>query len=192
MQSCMDDDYDFDDMDKNANFLIPPVPIGDIDVFKIDELDFGVIPPGIEIPPTGLPIEVEEVYEQTVESLFTEDILDKFFYKDAKGDVVLESKVDIDIMDNNPDVTIDIVIQIIDDNGRAMTEVKIPKPARLKCGENQSLNIVFPNEYFDEMQTAKDLKFIIVLKSKTINISSEDYIYIKEIVLKSSGLHFEF
>ena len=193
MQSCVDNDYDIDDFNKDAEFLIPPVPIGNVDTFWVDILPPGTIPPGITIPSLGNQI----VKEQTIQNLFTEDILDKFFYEDANADVKLESKVDIDILGPSSGIEIDVIVQVIDYDEitgveTVNTHMKVPNPQTLRFGKNQKFDIVFPVQYFKYMENARDLKMIIVMKANNIFISENDYFFIKDVVLKSGGLHFKF
>ncbi len=188
LYSCIDNDYDFDDLNKDGSFNIPPVPIGNVDTFWIETLEPGQVPPGIEIPGNGS----VEVKEQLLENLFSTDILDKFFNENAKEDVVLQSKVDVDVLNSASGIVIDVFVSIIDNDGTVNQRVKIPNPEKIYYGNDQDFNIIFPVEYFADMQEARDLKLTLVMTADYLTFTEKDFVFIKDVVLKSGGLHFSF
>jgi len=188
VSSCVDNDFDWDDINKNGVFEIPPVPIGDIDTIWMNVLPPVTIPPlGIEIP-QGFETEARK---EVVEGLFTKDILDKFFNEKAKKDVKLESVADINILGENSGLEVKVKVEVVDANGDVIPQVVIPTQT-LYYGTEQDFDIVFPVESFKYMKNARDLNLIFVIKANSIRITDNDYAYIKNIVLKSGGLHFEF
>lgn len=188
MASCINNDFDTDKFNKDGSFLIPPVPLGNIDTIWIDGL------PEVPIPPVG--IEVPQYFEiearrEIISDLFTKDILDKFFNEKAKGDVRLESVADISIMTKSSGLEVKVAFEVADYNGEVIEEVKIPSQT-LVYGEGQMFTVQFPQEYFKYMKNAKDLNLIFVIKAQSINITNNDYALLRNVVLKSGGIHFEF
>ena len=197
MQSCVDNEYDIDNLDKNAMFLMPPIPIGNIDTFKIEVLESGTIPEELQGFPEFTLEGTEIVKEQVIEGLFTEDILDQLFNENATKDVKLDAKVDLKILDEASQVKASMLVHVLDARGRVIEAVKIPNPETLKYGEEQDFSIIFPHEYFSKMKNAQDLKLTIILRAEHINLNNilldlDDYIYIKNVVLKGAEYHFKF
>ena len=188
--SCIDNDYDTDKINKDATFGVPPIPIGDIDTIWVDDLpDVTHLYPYMKSA-SSTKLEILSK-EQVIENLFTKDILDKFFNESATKDVILQSKADIHILAPNSGLEIDIKIKISDANGKAIDEIIIPSE-NLVYGDNQDFNIVFPVQYFKYMKNAKNLNLIFTLRAESISLTKHDFAYLKEIVLKSGGIHFEF
>lgn len=184
MVSCIDKDYDIDDLDKNGVFKVPPVLLGNIDTIWLDILPEGVPPISFAIP--GMQITKTE----RIEGVFSEDVLDKFFAESSVGNVSLESKVDV-FVDDAMNFSMDIYPYVINSNGTVNNNVKIEKQTLAK-GPNQAFSIVFKKEDFKYMQDANGIQLTIVLKADQIALGDRDYVYLKSVVLKSGGLHFEF
>lgn len=185
LYSCIDNDYDIDDLNKDALLKTPPIILGNIDTIWVETLPD-------DFPPISLPIEGEQISKSDIISgLFTHDILNKFFNEKTKEDVVLESKIDLRIMPESEDLRIEIFCEVLNAENSVLNNIKI-KEQTLVNGLNQDFSITFPHEYFSDMQQASSLKFTFRLTAKTLVLSKKDFIYIKEVILKSGGMHFEF
>ena len=188
LSSCIDNKYDVDDLNKNAVFKIPPVPLGNLDTLYFNKLGNIALPPEIEIP------SIQYVLSDTVKGLFSEDDVSKFFPLHAEdGDYsAFVSKIDIVLKNGNSTLDIVIIPEVLDDNQDVLTGVIIPWQ-ELKMTENQKFSIEVKSQYMKHMQYARDLKFtIIVAGSIPTAFTTEDYIFIKNMSLQTSGLHFKF
>ncbi|MDR1808928.1 MAG: hypothetical protein LBR34_00800 [Prevotella sp.] len=214
MQSCVDNDYDIDDLNKDAVFKIPPVPFGDIIKFDIETLALNteLIPDDFfdNADYQGRPVNLETgTYSETVNDIFTEDIIKKFFYEDAEEDVLLKAKIDIHLLrdsistetgehvvkEKNLDFLARIIINVIDKDGDVLPVI-IPYSGILYSMDNQDAEIRFPNSYFGDMKNASGLKFTFGIKTYVGDIGrvldGENYIQLKNVVLSSAGMKFKF
>jgi len=181
---CIDNDYDIDDLDKNAVFKVPPVLLGNVDTIWIDLLPDG-------FPPISLPIEGEQITKtENIIGIFTDDIVDKFFNEKATANTTLQAKVDV-LITESENLNIDIYANVINQDGSVNENVIIDKQS-LVNGTEQKLSLVFKKEDFAYMKDASNLRLTIVMTAKSITLSEGDYVYMKSAVLKSGGLHFEF
>jgi len=181
---CIDNDYDIDDLDKNAVAKVPPILLGNIDTIWVNLLPEG-------LPPVTGSVEGMEITKiEYINGVFSEDIIDKFFNEKATWDVTLQAKVDV-LVESAQGLVMEIYPEIEDSDGTVNTNVKIEKVS-VTNGNNQQISIVFKKDDFKYMEDARDLKFTIVMKANTISLEDEDFVYMKNVVLKSSGLHFEF
>ena len=188
MPACINNDFDTDKLNKDGSFQIPPVPLGNVDTIWIEGLpEVPVLPEGVEIPQSF----ETDARREVISNLFTKDILDKFFNEKAKSDVKLEAKADILILNEFAGLEVDVEFEVADFNGEVIPEVKIPSQ-KLAYGEGQDFVIRFPKESFKYMKDAKDLNLIFVIKAQSISITDNDYALIRDVVLKSGGIHFEF
>ncbi|MBK5721260.1 hypothetical protein JGH11_10295 [Dysgonomonas sp. Marseille-P4677] len=183
LQSCVDKDYDWDKLDTEGIISIPPIPLGKIDTIFLHGLPQGEKPWGIPIPNGSI------VRSDTIRGLFNESVIKKFFY-DGGETVEILSKIDMNI--DIKGVTIDIYMSIIDNNRKRIEEVVIPKQS-LTTKINQELNIKIAPQYMKYMQAATDLQLTIVLRSDnaTIWIGEDDYIYLRETIIKTGGFYYE-
>lgn len=183
VQSCVDKDYDWDDIDKNGVISIPPVMYGNIDTISLKLLPDGILPDGIPIPDFTL------VKSDTIRSLFDGEAVQKFFF-DGAGDVEIAATVDAQMQITG--LTIDLYFNVIDKNGQKIPSVVIPKQ-QLKIAKNQTLSIKLASQYMKYMENAKDLELTIVISSAhgTVTLDDEDYIYLRETIVRTGGFHFE-
>lgn len=183
MQSCTDKDYDWDNIDKSGVLSIPPVMFGNIDTIYIDGLPEGLLPGGVPVP------NVSTTRKDVIEGLFSEDAVKDFFF-DGAGAVEITAKADVDL--DISGVTIDLYFNIIGNDNQVISGVVIPKQT-LTIAKNQSLSIKIAPEYMKYMENAKDLGLTIVFSTNnaSIWIGENDYIFIKEAIVKTGGYNFE-
>lgn len=183
MQSCVDKDYDWDNMDKSGILSIPPVMFGNIDTIYIDGLPDGILPDGISIPDFLI------AKSDTIRGIFDGDAVKDFFF-DGAGEVEISAKADLDLEISG--LTIDLHFEVIDYEGRAIKNVKIAKQT-LETSKDQTLSLKIAPEYMKYMENARDLGLTIVLSSTdgSIRIGEDDYLFIKNMIVKTGGYHFE-
>lgn len=187
LQSCVDKDYDWDDMNKEAQIPLPPVFVGSYDKIVIMDLDdFQEIPP-IELPGVG----VSHAYGYVFEDLFTEDAIDNFFYEG--NHVTLSGLIDIQVLGSNSNLSVGIIFKVLDEDMNEIEEIVIPNEANLKYGKDQAIKIEIASEYmkYFKSRSAKHLKANLVIKANSIQLTKADYIEFKNIVMRSKGLQVE-
>jgi hypothetical protein len=200
----VDNDYDMDDLNKEAVFKIPPFPFGNIDKFNIEEIvrDNGMIPEDLDLSNfQGVSIDLETgYYSETAEGLFTEDITDKFFFEGAGEDVVLKADADIHLLRNdgeeeNLEFLVRAAMYVTDKDGNELP-VKIPYSGNLYSKDNQPIEIRFSKEDFSYMKDASGLKFVFGIKTHIGNIGTvldgNNYIQLRNVLLASAGMKFKF
>lgn len=192
MQSCVDDDYDWDDVNKEAEFNQPPVPFG-----AFDSIMLGDMVPLPDIPPIeGLPaIEFEEAYDYVFSDLFNKDFIDYFFYEG--NDVMLTGVADVSILKPNSTATLwlGLSFKVLDDNGKEIPEIVIPNQIGYNNTKGQPIEIKIASKYmkFFKSKNAKHLKVYLILKSSNvIDVDKDAYVEFKDIIFKSGALHFDF
>lgn len=180
--SCVDKDYDWDNLDTSGIISIPPIPLGKIDTIFIHGLPQGQIP-GIAIPNGSIAL------SDTIRSLFDESVVKKFFY-DGNQNVEIVSKIDLDLEIKG--INVDIYTSIIDDNRKRINEIVIPKQT-LTTKKDQTFSIKIASQYMKYMKNAMDLQLTIVLSASdaTIWLGEDDYIYLRETIIKTGGFYYE-
>lgn len=183
MQACVDKEYNWDNIDKNGVISIPPVPLGSIDTIYIHGLPQGETPWGIPIPDFSI------TRSDTIKGLFEGNAVKNFFFEGANT-VEISAKIDIDLEIKG--VNIDIYFDIINYDNTRNINVKIPKQT-LTTINDQVLSIKVDSEYMRYMEGAKDLLLTIVLSSEdgTVWLGENDYIYIRDTIIKTGGFHYE-
>lgn len=188
-QSCVDKDYDWDDVDTKGKIVLPPILIGSFEPIILDE----ALP---EIPPIeGLPdLGFSFAYDHVFEDLFNDDLIDYFFYE---GNVVrLIGVADVSVFDkSNKDAKIEMGIsfKVLDDEGKEINEIKIPNQINLTEKDNQPIEIKIESEYmkYFESRSARSLKAVIVIKSSSIHLKEDASVSIRNVVMKSNALQFD-
>lgn len=187
-QACTDKDYDLDDIDKNGVIPIPPVPLGSFDTIRVEGLE--ELP---EIPPIFLPQAPQEVaYKYVLNDLFNGSFVKNFFYEGAK-DIQLLGLIDVMILTENSGLATAIQFKVLDEDYNEIPQIKIADQNDFIYGKNQPLKIVLESQYFKYFRenNATHLELNIVLRANSIAITEKDYIFLKELVLKTGGLHVE-
>lgn len=185
-QSCTDNDYDWDDIDKNGVLPVPPIPIGSLDTIWINTLvEIPTLPP-IELPGEGATV----CYSYTIDNMFGEDAIDKIFYEGAK-DVTIQGLADIVILKPTSKLRIGIKFEVLDEQRKVIDAIKIPDQNEFIYGKDQPISILFGAEYMKYFENAAHLKLNIVLKANTIAIGEKDHILLKQLIAKTGGIHVE-
>lgn len=183
MQSCVNKDYDWDDIDKSGVLSIPPVMFGNVDTIYLEGLPEGILPEGISIPDFSL------TKSDTIRGIFDGDAVKDFFF-DGAGAVEISAKADLDLEISG--LSIDLYFEVINYSNQVIKDVKIAKQT-LTTSKNQELTVKIAPEYMKYMENAKDLALTIVLISKNTSlwIGKDDYLFIKNAIIKTGGYHFE-
>lgn len=181
--SCIEKEYDWDNMDKTGVLNIPPVMFGNIDTIYLDGLSEAIIPGGIPIPDASI------AKRDTIKGLFDGDAIKDFFFEGA-GDVGISAKADIDVAITG--VSIDIYCFPVDYEGNIIEEVKIKKQT-LSTGKDIDFSITVSSDDMKYMEKAQDLGLVIVLSSEdaSVWIGEYDYIFIKNVIVKTGGYHID-
>lgn len=181
--SCVNSEYNWDNLDKTGVLNIPPVMFGNIDTIYLEGLSEAIIPEGIPVPDAAI------TKSDTIKGLFDGDVIEDFFF-DGAGNIEISAKADIDVATTG--VTIDIYCFPVDYQGKYIEEVKIDKQT-LTTGKDINFSITIASEDMKYMENAKDLGLIIVLQSKNayIWIGEDDYIFIKNVIVKTGGYHID-
>lgn len=181
--SCVNREYNWDNLDKTGVLNIPPVMFGNIDTIYLEGLSEAIIPEGIPVPDAAIS------KSDTIKGLFDGDVIEDFFF-DGAGNIEISAKADIDVAITG--VTIDIYCFPVDYQGKYIEEVKIDKQT-LTTGKDINFSIAIASEDMKYMENAKDLGLIIVLQSKNayVWIGEDDYIFIKNVIVKTGGYHID-
>ncbi len=182
MQSCVDKDYDFDNLDKEG-YVSPNgivLPLGDI------------IPPALlqDLPPIPFPISGYTEFQYDVEGVFTDEINENFFYRDDKNPentVALAGLADV-IINNNTGGYYNITIypEILDKNGNTLAIDLAPIELTGNKTDNP-FSIKFVNSDMEIMQDASGIRFIIAVELQNYLPSSGDGIVFKKLKIEKTG-----
>ena len=116
MQSCVNKDYDWDDIDKSGVLSIPPVMFGNVDTIYLEGLPEGILPEGISIPDFSL------TKSDTIRGIFDGDAVKDFFF-DGAGAVEISAKADLDLEISG--LSIDLYFEVINYSNQVIKDVKI-------------------------------------------------------------------
>lgn len=178
MQSCIDKDYDLDDVNKQA--YVSPGGI----VFPLDN----IIDPIYlkDLPQLPFPISGEVIFLDTIYDIFTEDINEKFFFpgEDA-SDVEFTALVDVQIQGRAESLEVIIRPEILDKEERVDNIILTNQI--LKNQDNNSFSMKIGKEDMEKMQYASDIKFTITVKATGYLPASGDVIKFKNLKLSKEG-----
>jgi hypothetical protein len=181
----VDQDYDLDNLDKDAVFNVPPVPVGTVDTAWFTG-DMTGIPGWVEIPGVDGTITMEHV----LDNLFTEDIISKFFF-DGAASASLEGKVDIDIASFSPDASLTMQLGILGDDGEVISDIELNSMA-LTNTKGQNFLLQINREDMIKMATARGVKITLVFENlDDFHLTRDDYLLLKNLVLKTGGMHLD-
>lgn len=180
MQSCVEKEYDTDNLNTQVELNIPPVPLGGFDTIHVDFLP--AVPPEIVI---GARIALSD----TIRGLFNARTVSRFFYEGSTG-VVISATVDAMVMPSESNLEIEVILDIINRDRTKNEFVKIPSQI-LVSGKNQKFEIRIGPEYMQYMKDARDLHFIFGIRVGAINFTRQDYIYLRDVVLFAGGIQLE-
>ena len=185
LQSCVDKDYDWDDIDTNIVVPIPPVQFSYEKIY-IEGLPSinAEIPEWIELPQGALAV------SDTLKGIFSGDAIKNFFYEGSKG-VEIEFVTDISL--ELSALKLDIYFNVIDENDQRIENLKKTVDGVLQTGTN-TYTITFKPEDMQYMQRAKDLEVVIVGSlpgGGSVEFKPNDYVHLKLITLRTGGMHWE-
>ena len=189
LQSCVNRDYDFDNMDTSGVFNIPPIMLGSIEIELLD-LPIGELP---ERLPDGFPPlpALSYVLSYTLYDLFGEEVVDNFFFPGARR-VEIEAR-EVNVRLPLSGATIDILFNVLDSEGVPLLGVTIP-PQRLTTGRNQRLRITLDERYMRYMHNAQSLEFVLALSSPpgaTLEIDGTSYLELNNVIIRTGGIRFD-
>lgn len=199
MQSCVD--KDFDDIDKGAVIPIPPLMLNvdPIELGGLENLNIG----SLELPAGSIAV------SDTIKDVFSGDAVKDFFYEGAEKVEVLF------VIDNGngatkislKNVTIKVFFNVLDNTEDKNTVVKLPvqtlkldKDGKFVDDKGNMLNPVefrasFKSSDMKNMQNANDLEIIVSATTEVgaqLSFGPDDRIVFKSVVMKTSGMYFEF
>jgi hypothetical protein len=182
MRGCVDSDYDLDTLDKEAIFYIPPVPVGALDTAFLTG-EGVVVHPGIGPERFSL--------EYPVNGIFSEDIVDKFFFDGART-ASLEGKIDIVIEELAQNTDIVARMYITDEEGNVIQGIEIADRP-LDNANGQPFILTIEKEYMHLMKDARGVRIILDFTGSMFDYSQSDgYILLYDLVLKTGGMHIDF
>lgn len=179
MQSCID--KDFDDINKNVEFKVPPIPFGSLDTIYLPQL-----------PP--LPIALNYTVEDTIKNLFDEDTNDKFFYEGA-DDVELTGGLDLVL--KNPAMqgtTLNVTVKVVDYQNEAYVSNPATvtfSPTTVSVAKDQAFTVTIGSDEMKHMKNANGLVFRLQFNIPSITLDSDDYLLLKDVVIKTGGINFD-
>ncbi|MDR1273430.1 MAG: hypothetical protein LBK12_02670 [Odoribacteraceae bacterium] len=179
LQACVDPDYDLDELDYDAVFNIPPVPVGSVDTawFKTNLVE-------VELP--GRPGTF--AMEYVVKDIFTEDIVNKFFFEGAKA-ASLEGKIDLNIANLGSDAAILTELNVLDADNEVIGAVTI-RSGSIYNAREQEFSMHIDAEAMQYMQEARGVKITFVFTGlSTVDIDLDDYLLLHGLVLKTGGMY---
>ena len=187
LQSCVNRDYDFDNMDTTMVVRIPPIMLGSIErieLANLDELPIGILPPNIDAPPLSV------VKSYTLYDLFDEGVVDNFFF-DGAGAAEIEAK-SVNVRLPLSGATIDLFFNVLDDEGEPLSGVNIPHQ-RLSVGQNQNLRVGIDAQSMRFMSNAKSLKMVMLIAGSegATLIDGNSYLELHNVIIRTGGIRFD-
>lgn len=186
--SCKDNDYNFDDINKDVFYNIPRIPFISQkfsldEIFDIAELDPYLPNSGvIEIPPLDKKIAGDFV----INNIFDNDATSKFFHPYMTNDFVIHTVFKASFMERN-DVSWILDFDILDANNREVTGLEIQDV--VVNTNNSEIAIVIPKESYKAMENAKHIRFNVSLQFKNFHsIKVDDYVVLEQIFIQTGGL----
>ena len=193
MQSCVDKDYDWDELDTSGVINIPPFFMG------FDTIFIEGLPSLPEIPGGGISTPNIEVRTDTIHNIFGEDAVKNFFFEGA-GDVALEANMDFRLKywNSSTSFDVDVYVTIINNDGNANSKVKI-QPLNFSIGakvgneevKTEPFVIKIESQYAQYMSEAEHMELTIVIKATSIWFANDDFIFIKDAVFKTGGYRYD-
>jgi hypothetical protein len=180
MQACVDKDYDLSELDTEVMLHIPPVPVGTLDTAWFTSLSTVTIPDLSEAV----------AREYVVDSLFTEEIISKFFF-DGATTISLTGNMDISIADLSPETGITIQIHALDENNEVINAIRIEEK-EMKNKTQQKFLLKIEGEYMSHMEHARGIKITFIFNDLgDFDLGQDDYLLLNNLVLKTGGMKTE-
>lgn len=180
MQSCVDKEYDTDNLDTNVELNVPPIPLGGFDTIFVNFLP--TLPPDVVIG-------ARVVLSDTIRGLFDRTTVERFFYEGSTG-VVISGKLDAMVMPEESGLEIEVQLNVINEDNTRNEFVKIP-PQRITSTVDQNFEIRIRPEYMKYMKNARHLHFVFGIRVAAINFTRQDYIYLRRVILFAGGVRIE-
>ncbi|MDR1415366.1 MAG: hypothetical protein LBI96_06105 [Odoribacteraceae bacterium] len=177
-QACVDENYDLDDLNTEAVFYLPPIPVGSVDTaWLMENLT------KIEIPDDPGTFALEYV----IQDIFTEDIIGKFFFEGA-GDISLEGKLDLAVAALDNDAGIVMKLNILDSQDNIIGSVAVDDGDALNTiGQDFAMHI--SGDYLRHMTEARGVRIVFVFTGcSDVNLAQTDYLVLRDLVLKTGGM----
>ena len=188
LQSCVNTDYDFDNMDTSGVFNIPPIMLGSIEI-ELFDLPEGILP---ELPPEFTLPGLSYVLSETLYDLFGEEVVDNFFFPGA-GTVEIAAR-QVNVRLPVAGATIDLFFNVLDSEGEPLLDVNIPHQRLTMGQQNQSLSITLNERYMRYMHNAQSLELVMALSSPpgaTLEIDGTSYLELNNVIIRTGGIRFD-
>ena len=186
LQSCVNRDYDWDNMDTSGVFNIPPVMLGNIETIRLAELPIGILPPNhnIILPPYAL------IRSYVFENFFEGDVVDSFFFEGA-GTVEIAGTANLALLVHG--AFINLYFNILDGKGEPIPGISIPPQHLVSGGQNQPLSIRIEEQFMPRMTYAQDLEIVLVIAypGGALTLLPESYLQLNEVIVRTGGIRFE-
>lgn len=185
--SCKDDDYNFDDINKDVFYNIPRIPFISQkfslnEIFDIADLDPYLPNSGvIEVPPLDNKIAGDFV----ISSIFDNDATSKFFHPYMTNDFIIHTVFKASFMERN-DVSMVLSFYVLDSYNNEFVGLDI-KDVVVESN-NSEIAIVIPKDSYRAMENAKHLRFNVTLQFKNFHsIKVDDYVALEQIFIQTGG-----
>lgn len=186
LSSCIEDEYDWDDMNTGGILNIPPIPLGEFE--KMFFVDFDLIGSG-PIVIEGLPM-VEVKYAETLRNILGESVVKDFFHdymNEVGRDVSIEGELDMDLSGDINGWKMRMDFDVLDADEKVIPGVKIAGLNSIKNGK-QKLSIDFPRQYGGLMKNAQHLRIrVTFITPENISLDGEESIHLTNLVVKTAG-----
>lgn len=185
LQSCIDSEYNWDNINTEGVLNIPPIPLGNYEV-TLNRLDFDVqYDKGIEIPSFTFQ------FDDTIKDIFSSNSVKDFFHEYMTRDLSIEGELDMNVLTES-NISIDIQFNVLDVNNKIIKQVEIEGTDKLQPGK-QNLTIIFPKEDAIYMKDSEHL--LLKVRVRTPNQlfapKDTDYILLKDLIIKTGGYYVE-
>jgi len=183
-QSCINKDYDLDNIDTSGVFHIPPIMLGNIEIIFLEELPYGVLPPGAAIPA------FKTVRSYVFRDFFNENVIDRFFFVGARAvEITTEAVVNLPVSD----VFIDLHFNVLDNNGNPINAINMDS-RRLEKGVNEDVSVRIEERYMVYMSGARDFEFVLVISNEqnAVLIDDESTLQLNQMIVRTGGIQFNF
>jgi hypothetical protein len=188
LQSCVNTDYDFDNIDTAAVFKIPPIMLGSIEMklADLDELPIGVMPPNIELPNLSV------VVSETLYDIFGEEVVENFFFDGAGAFAIEAREVNLNLPLSG--ARIDLFFNVLDSEGNSLPGVNIPRRHLIAGQQGQRLLIEIDEQSMRYMNNAQSLEIVLAISSPagaTLEIDGASSLELNNVIIRTGGIRFD-
>jgi hypothetical protein len=126
--------------------------------------------------------------EYVVKDIFTEDIVEKFFFEGAKS-ASLEGKMDVNIANLEGDFEIITRLNVLDADDEVIDAVVI-EGGKIRNAAHQDFAMHITEGSMRHMKEARGAKITFVFTGRaTVDIDRDDYLLLHGLVLKTGGMY---